>query len=197
MPLSQLSRRLSRSTTCVLAAAAALAPVTGCGGGGGSSSYTQPEFRTVAIPYRDPVYGTFKAQVFESQAELDQFLAQPFGLATNDPAYLRRDRVEFVQALQTANVDFEKQALVLLPQYVVGVSADIALDAPRLQGRTLVSTMRIGEGNVCCGVSGYYGFALAVSKTDVDDIRIFVEVTNPRTVGALTITDPYRLTVED
>lgn len=145
-------------------------------------------FRLVAVPQYDWSYDTISPQVIESQAEMERFLDLPINAARFGPDGFShrlswRDNVAFRKALQEADINFETEALVLLPYaYTYTVNSGgtkvtrVTLDTPVIQGTALVSTLRATIFRGGTATVTPQGFALAVSKAAIKEVRVAVAV---------------------
>jgi hypothetical protein len=174
-------RWITSFSVCTLALFSVIA--VGCGGGRGSSLMQGIQeitaFRSIAIPDGDISYRTFNPQVIESQAEMDRFLERPIGVFQPGPdgefyPLSWRENPAFMQAIQEANIDFDREALVLLQHTVSSGGIDVTLDTPQLQGEALISTIRVSRFTGGTAAFETYGFALAVSKAAVKEVRVAV-----------------------
>ncbi len=180
-----------RGIASLAVCALSLVSISAAGCGGGSSSSVLPgistgtpnpapeipetaAFRLVFVPeYRD-IYGPIDSRVIESRAQLDQFLDRAAALSSG------YDEAPFLTALKGADIDFEREALVLF-SYVVGSSGiRVTLDPPELQGETLVSTIRTSKFGGGTADQAPYTYALAVSRAAVKEVRVAVADANAR-----------------
>ena len=126
-------------------------------------------FRVIPIPTRENGYGNFESIVFMSKKDLDSFL-------TNTSTQIGwNNRQGFLDALLNAKVDFSKEALVLLRHTEGSGSTKVTLEAPVLQGRTLVSEIEgkpFPPGYGGTDDIAYYCFAIAVSKAHVSQVEL-------------------------
>ena len=109
--------------------------------------------------------------MFISQKDLDSFL-------TNTAVQIgwnTRQRHEFKDALLNANLDFSKEALVLLRHTERSGSVQVTFETPVLKDRSLVCEIRgrpILPGYGGTGDVAYYCFAVAVSKAHVSQVEL-------------------------
>jgi hypothetical protein len=127
-----------------------------------------PSHRTIPIERRENGYGGFDSTVIRSKKELESFLAglQPRGWS---------DFAGFEAALRQATPDFSKEALVLLRHTEGSGSWEVIFDPPSLQGRKLtLSAHRKPMPPDAVGTAdmAYYCFAVAVSKSMVDQVEL-------------------------
>lgn len=160
-------KRLAAAAFGIIVVALFLA--SGCGGGAGPPDAPQT-FRTVSIPKRENGYGKFDSVVIGSRAELDRFLSA----RASEPSW-GSAQSDFVRAIEETNLDFAREALVLIRHTEGSGSVPVSFDAPRLDSTRLVSTIRreslSGPGT---GDMAYYALALAVSKDKVSAVTVRV-----------------------
>lgn len=126
-------------------------------------------FREIRIPVRDDGYQNFQSMVIMSKEELDSFLKDTL---TQMGWHNRR---EFEDALVNANVDFSKEALVLLRHTEGSGSVQVTFERPVLRERSLVCEIRgkpFPPGSGGTTDMAYYCVALAVSKAYVDLVEL-------------------------
>jgi hypothetical protein len=136
--------------------------------GQSTTDNTQP-FRTIDILKRENGYGNFESVAFQSQKDLDSFLNK----VALQGGWNRKG--EFVNALRNANVDFSKEALVLLRHYEGSGSVNVEFKAPVLEGKKLVCEIEgipIPEGFGGTGDVAYYCMAVVVSKTHISQVEL-------------------------
>lgn len=132
------------------------------------SDRSAQSFRVIPIPTRENGYSNFTSVVLMSQKELDSFLT------TTSTQIGWNHRQEFENALLSANVDFSKEALVLLRHTEGSGSIKVTFE-PHLQDRNLICEIRgkpIPPGYAGTADMAYYCFALAVSKTLVKQVEL-------------------------
>jgi hypothetical protein len=126
-------------------------------------------FREIRIPVRDDGYQNFQSMVIMSKEELDSFLKDTLTQIGTGP------RQQFEEALVNANVDFSKEALVLLRHTEASGSVQVTFETPVLRGRTLVCEIRgkpFPPGSGGTTDMAYYCYAVAVSKAHVDLVEL-------------------------
>jgi len=119
-------------------------------------------FRIIPIPKRGG-YSNFESIVLMSRDDLDSFLKNPSA------------RPEFEDALRNANLDFTKEALVLLRHTESSGSVQVVFETPILQDRKLLCEIRgkpLPPGYAGTDDMAYYCFAVAVSKSAVDQVEL-------------------------
>ena len=124
-------------------------------------------FRVIPIPNRENGYGNFESVAFNTKAEFEAFLAA----AAKQPGW--NSRQAFVDALQNANIDFAREALVLLRHSEGSGSVRVTFETPTLSARKLVCQIRgkslNGGGTMDMA---YYCFAVVVSRSLVSEVEL-------------------------
>jgi hypothetical protein len=128
-------------------------------------------FRVIPIPNRENGYGNFESIAFNSKAEFEAFLAG----ASRQPGW--NSRQAFVDALQNANIDFAREALVLLRHSEGSGSVRVTFETPTLSDRKLVCQIR-GKSLTGGGTMdmAYYCFAVVVSRSLVGEVELHAVV---------------------
>ena len=123
-------------------------------------------FRIIPIRERGG-YSNFESIVLMSQDDLDSFLTD------TSTQVGRTNRQEFEDALRNANLDFTREALVLLRHTESSGSVQVVFETPILQDRKLLCEIR-GKPLQGGGTAdmAYYCFAVAVSKSAVDQVEL-------------------------
>jgi len=117
-------------------------------------------FRMVDIPKEEHGYGdNLNSMVIRSKVELDVLLEQ-----VSKQEHWNRKK-EFVEALKKAQIDFDKEALVLLRHTEGSGSIQVTFETPVLQKGNLLCTLKRDVPEVGTADMAYYGFALAVNKS--------------------------------
>jgi hypothetical protein len=126
-------------------------------------------FRIIPIPIRETGYSNFASIVFMSKKDLDSFL-------TDTSTQIGwNNRQGFEDALLNANLDFSKEALVLLRHTEGSGSVQVTFETPILQDRNLLCEIRgrpIPPGYAGTGDMAYYCFAVALSKAQVSQVEL-------------------------
>lgn len=126
-------------------------------------------FRMIPIPKKETGYNNFASIAFTSKNDLDSFLKE----TTTQMGWNQRQ--VFEDALRNANVDFSKEALVLLRHTEGSGTVRVTFETPVLHGRNLVCEIRgkaIPPGYGATADMAYYCFALVVSKDQVDQVEL-------------------------
>jgi hypothetical protein len=135
---------------------------TGLSGSRGSES-----FRVIPIQQRENGYSNFASVAFTSRDEFDSFIKRT-SIGWNN-------RKGFEDALRSANVDFAKEALVLLRHTEPSGSVQVTFETPTLEDGKLVCEIRgkaIPPGFGGTGDMAYYCFAVALSKSAVTQVEL-------------------------
>jgi hypothetical protein len=93
----------------------------------------------------------------------------------------------FVNTLLNANVDFNREALVLLRYTDPYGAARVPLETPTLKEKTLVCEIRREVLGAGLGIVASHGFALAVSKSVVDKVEWKAVVGPPNEQGSTIV----------
>ncbi|MDZ4179836.1 MAG: hypothetical protein U1E29_11500 [Coriobacteriia bacterium] len=150
-----------RSLVVLLSALVLAAGVaTGCAG-----PEDLPSFTRLGIPEREHGYGTFDSVTIGSPQELEEFLESSRGIGWN--AW-----TEFEDALRDANVDFEREVLVLLRHTEPSGSNGVALSSAAVTGRTLLVPLTVSRAEIGPADMAYYCFAFVVSRADIDQVTL-------------------------
>ena len=138
---------------------------------GQSTNQSSQPFRIVPILKRENGYSTFESIAIRSQSELDSFLK-----ATASQLGWNHQRV-FENSLRDANIDFSKEALVLLRHTEGSGSVQVEFKTPVLQGRKLVCEIKgVPLGGLGTGDMAYYCLAVVVSKAEVSEVEFQASV---------------------
>jgi hypothetical protein len=123
-------------------------------------------FRTININQREFGYSHFESMAITNEEDLNTFLEEMSQLGWNN-------RQQFVDALLNAKIDFNQEALVLLRHTEGSGSVSVSFETPVLQDKTLLCEIR-GKfpGGMGTADMAYHCFALAVSKSLVDKVRL-------------------------
>lgn len=122
-------------------------------------------FRRISVPERENGYNHFGSMVIGSQEDLDAFLESTSGVGWN----LRN---EFEDALRGANVDFEREALVLLRHTEGSGSILVTVRPPSLEGRRFIVELDVSTPSSGTTDMAYYCYAFAVSKSRVSEVEL-------------------------
>jgi len=126
-------------------------------------------FRIIPIQKGEIGYSNFASRVFMSKNDLDSFLKD----ASTQTGW--NNRQEFEDALHSANVDFTKEALVLLRHTEGSGSVQVTFETPILQDGRLLCEIQgrpIPPGYAGTADMAYYCFAVAVSKSAVSEVEL-------------------------
>ena len=126
-------------------------------------------FRIIPIPNRENGYSNFASIVFMSKEDLDSFLTD----TSRQIGW--NNRQDFEDALRNAEVDFAKEALVLLRHTEGSGTVQVTFEMPILQDRKLSCVIRgrpIPPGYGGTADMAYYCFAVVVSKSAVSQVEL-------------------------
>jgi hypothetical protein len=130
------------------------------------SAQERPAFRVIPILNKENGYGNFESIAFNTKTEFESFLAG----TSKQPGW--NSRQAFVDALQNANIDFTREALVLLRHSEVSGSVRVTFETPTLVDRKLVCKVR---GKAVTGGTmdmAYYCFAVVVSRAVISELEL-------------------------
>ncbi len=131
-----------------------------------SGSRGSESFRVIPIPKRENGYSNFASIAFTSRDEFDSFVKR------TSTQIGWNNRKEFEDALRSANVDFAKEALVLLRHTEPSGSVQVTFETPTLEDGKLVCEIRGKAIHVGTADMAFYGFAVAVSKSAVTQVEL-------------------------
>ena len=134
---------------------------------GQSTTETMQPFRIIPIPKREHGYDRFESIALLTKNNLDEFLKESAQHAWNN----RRD---FNAALREANIDFSKEALVLLRHNEGSGSVKVEFKTPILEGKKLlveIEGIPIPPGYGGTGDVASYCMAVVVSKAQVSQVE--------------------------
>lgn len=135
---------------------------------------TQPDrFRRVAIPKREHGYSKMKSSVIRTRTELENFLKTLRGQDGWN------NRKGFEDAIAKAKVDFNQEALIFLRHTEGSGSVRVTFENPSLRNRVFTSKITRKVPEVGTDDMAYYCFALAVSKSAADKIKLNIEGKKP------------------
>src|SRR5204862_8054336 len=123
--------------------------------------------RLITIPNRENGYSNFESIAFNTKAELDSFIAA----SSKQSGW--NSRQAFVDALQNANIDFAREALVLLRHDESSGSVRVTFETPTLVDRKLICQIR-GKALTGGGTMdmAYYCFAIVESRSVVSEVEL-------------------------
>jgi hypothetical protein len=132
-----------------------------------SAAQERPPFRLIPIPNREHGYGNFESIALNSKAEFDSFIA-----GTSKQGGWN-SHAAFVDALRNANIDFTREALVLLRHTEGSGTVRVTFETPTLVKRKLVCQIR-GKALTGGGTMdmAYYCFAVVVSRSAVSEVEL-------------------------
>ena len=123
--------------------------------------------RLIPIPNRENGYSNFDSVAFNTKAEFESFLAgtsKQLGWTS---------RQAFADALHDANIDFTREALVLLRHTEGSGGVRVNFETPTLVDRKLVCQIR-GKALIGMGTAdmAYYCFAVVVTRSLVSEVEL-------------------------
>jgi hypothetical protein len=179
----------------------ALLLIVGCGGGSSSSSSgpsRQDEFRSVATGSElDSRARNVDSQVINSQTELEDFISAKELSHWNSGVFQADQADPFLKSLREANVNFDREALVLLrhttPDATRNVSLDLTANPPYIDAKTFVATIQVrpGGGGVAAPIT--HVIAVAVSRANVNAVRvpvIYSDAAGTQTLETINLSIP-------
>jgi len=124
-------------------------------------------FRLISIPNREHGYGNFESIALNTKADFDSFIAG----TSRQGGW--NSRAAFVDALRNANIDFTREALVLLRHTEGSGSVRVTFETPTLVDHKLVCQIRgkalTGGGTMDMAA---YCFAVVVSRSAVTEVEL-------------------------
>ena len=131
-----------------------------------SNNQNESAFRTIKIYQRELGYNYFDSMAITTSEDFNAFLAEiPQQIGWNG-------RQEFIDALVNAKIDFNREALVLLRHDEPSGSVVVSFETPVLKEKTLVCEIRGKSTSAGTADMAYHGFALAVSKSLVNQVEL-------------------------
>lgn len=127
---------------------------------------SESSFRTINIPQREQGYDFFDSMAITSSEDFKAFIDE-----VSQHGYWN-NRKPFIDGLLNAQVDFNREALVLLRHTEGSGSARVSLETPVLQEKTLLCEIRGELRTAGTADMAYHCFALAVSKALVDKVQL-------------------------
>jgi hypothetical protein len=131
-----------------------------------SNNQSEPAFRTIKIYQTELGYAYFESMAITTSEDFNAFLTE----ISRQTGW--NNRQGFVDALVNAKIDFNREALVLLRHDEPSGSAIVSFETPVLKEKTLVCEIRGKLTGTGTGDMAYHGFALAVSKSLVNQVEL-------------------------
>jgi len=131
-----------------------------------SNNQSESPFRTINIYQRELGYSYFDSMAITTSEDFNAFLAE----IPNQTGW--NGRQVFIDALVNAKIDFNREALVLLRHDEPSGSAIVSFETPVLKEKTLVCEIRGKFAGVGTADIAFHGFALAVSKSLVNQVEL-------------------------
>jgi hypothetical protein len=126
-------------------------------------------YRWIPIPKREHGYGRMDSVVIRSKTELARLLKRVRGQGGWN------NRKGFEEAIIRANVDFNREVLVLLRHTEGSGSVQVTFHRPTVRAGTLTCRITRKMPQVGTADMAYYCFALAVSKSYVSKVELHVQ----------------------
>ena len=123
-------------------------------------------FRTINIHQTENGYRYFDSMAITSSQDFEAFLGE-----ISQQLYWN-NRQDFVDALLKAKIDFNQEALVLLRHDQGSAATRFQFETPVLQDKTLLCEIRDELRGMGPDVMAHHCFALAVSKTLVNNVQL-------------------------
>jgi hypothetical protein len=139
-----------------------------------TTNQTRPAFRTVDVYRRNIGFSYFESMAITSREDFDAFLKEL-------PQQVWNDRQNFVDALVKAQIDFDREALVLLRHDESSGSAQVVFETPVLKEKTLLCEIRgvfLADGGTMDMAN--YCFVLVVSKRQINQVQLNAVVGFPK-----------------
>ena len=126
-------------------------------------------YRRIPIPKRENGYSRMDSVVIRSKTEMERLLKRIRGQGGWN------DRKGFEDAIIKANVDFNREVLVLLRHTEGSGSVQVTFHMPTVRAGTLTCRITRKVPEIGTADMAYYCFALAVSKSDVSKAELHVQ----------------------
>ena len=127
--------------------------------------------RKIQIPEREHGYSNFDSTVITSERDLDAFLKT----ASKGQGTGWNNRMDFEKALAQANVDFNKEVLVLLRHTEGSGSVQISFRPPRADKTRVICRIDREEPEIGTADMAYYCFAIAVSRSAFTEVELQIQ----------------------
>ena len=150
----------------------------------------EPTYRQVPIPLREHGYQPLTRRVIRTREGLERLLDQ----AAQQDGW--NDRSAFHAALVAANVDFDHEALVLLPHQEPSGSNRITPQLPMLADGVVTWTVVRAEPEVGTADMAYYALALVVDLETVDRVVKQVATVDHREVVNLQALETHMMAAD-
>lgn len=126
--------------------------------------------RTLPIPKEEHGYRNFSSTVISSPDELKAFLKTSLGTQGMEWS----NRKDFEEGIIQAQLNFDKEALVVVRHTEGSSSTGINFRCPLVKGKRLLCQIERNEPEIGTPSMAYYCFALAVSKRRIAEIELKV-----------------------
>ncbi len=142
----------------------------------GTAAAGEPQtHRTIPIPKREHGYNNFESTAIQTKLAWDEFEKKHLG----EKATGWNKRKEVAMALADANIDFKKEALILLRHTEGSGSTSVTFEKPVLKGKRLVCTITRKVPEVGTADMAYYSFAVVVQKSAINEIELQIKGRKP------------------
>lgn len=163
-----------KSASVPLLAIAALLPTMLLPPMTASADNAQP-FTLIPIPQEEHGYNSFESKVILTRESLDAFIREIDAGATG-----WNNRADFDKALDGAEIDFEKHALVMVRVTEATAATGVRIAEAAVTDRKLALVIEREEaGGFGIAVMAYHCFALKVDKEAVDTVTVHVGGNEP------------------
>jgi len=131
-------------------------------------------FRVIEIPRRELGYSNFETMAITSKEDFDTLFNEITDLGWNNKQGVQ-------DALTNAQINFDHEALVLLRHSEGSGAVQVSFEPPVMRDKTLFTEIR-GKPPEGLGTAdmAYYCFALAVSKSLVNQVRLDAVLAFPK-----------------
>jgi len=127
------------------------------------------DVRAIAIPAQEHGYSNFETMVIASQADLDEFMK-----TVGDQSGWN-EQEKFTKAIAEANLDFEKEQLVLIRHDEGSGSVQLTFHKPTVDGMKVVCKIDRKAPEIGTADMAFYCYALAVAKRGPTHVELQVE----------------------
>ncbi len=135
----------------------------------GEKPEEHPPYREISIPDQEHGYQNFGSTVLDSEKELKNFLDTQAAEETRGWNKLPA----FKNALENAEIDFDREALVLVRQDASQGNIQVAFKPDvKNDDQLVVRITKKGEGGIGSSVMQYYCFGLAVNRETISEVQI-------------------------
>lgn len=137
-------------------------------------SQSHSPFRVIDLRQREIGYNSFDSMAITNREDFETFLRD-----ISQSSYWN-DKQAFLDALINAQIDFNREALLLLRHDEGSGSVKVIFETPVLRERTLFCEIRGHLTTAGTADMAYYCFALAVPKSSVNQVQLNRQVGFPQ-----------------